>query len=81
MGLEVLKGTDKTIGTKQTLKAVSKDTVQMVFIARDADPRVVLPLVEACREKNIAVEEVESMSLLGKACNVDVATASAALLK
>ena len=81
MGLEVLKGKQKAVGTKQALKAVSRDAVRMVFIARDADPRVVLPLVEACREKNIAVEEVESMSVLGKACNVDVDTASAALLK
>ena len=81
MGLEVLKGSQKTIGTKQTLKAVSKDLVDKVFIAQDADRRIVMPLMELCQQKNIAIEDVETMSQLGKACGVDVATASAAILK
>jgi len=81
MGLEVLKDNKKTIGTKQTLKAVTKTTAAKVFIAQDADPRIVLPLIELCQQKNIAIEQVETMSLLGKACGVDVGTASAAILK
>ena len=51
MGLEVLKGSQKTIGTKQTLKAVSKDLVDKVFIAQDADRRIVMPLMELCQQK------------------------------
>lgn len=81
MGLEVLKENSKTIGTKQTLKAVTKAAAAKVFVAQDADPRIVLPLIELCQQKNIAVETVETMSLLGKACGVDVGTASAAILK
>jgi len=81
MDLDVLKDSKKTVGTKQTLKAVQKGSVSMVFIAENAELHVVTPLYELCQEKNIEIIKVESMALLGKACGIDVGTASAAIIK
>lgn len=80
MGLEILKSSRKTIGTKQTMKAVEKGIVSCVFIAADAEKKVVLPLTELCSVKGIPIEEVDSMRMLGDACEIDVGTASAAIL-
>ena len=80
MGLEMLKSSRKTIGTKQTMKAVEKGIVSCVFVAVDAEKRVVLPLMELCSIKGIPIEEVDSMRVLGDACEIDVGTASAAIL-
>jgi large subunit ribosomal protein L7A len=71
----------KTIGTKQTMKAVEKGQAKHVFVAADAEEHVLLPLVRLCREKGIPVLEIESMRELGKACGIEVGSASAAILE
>lgn len=71
----------KTIGTKQTLKAVEKGQVHQVYVAADADEHVLLPLLKLCREKDIPVFRVDSMRELGKASGIDVGCASAAVLE
>ena len=71
----------KIIGTKQTLKAVNKDQVKLVFIAQDGEEHVVSPLKEICREKGIEVVPVSTMKELGEACGIQVGAASAAILK
>ena len=80
MTLEALKNNSKIVGTKQTLKAIEKEKVRMVFIAMDADSKVVAPLVDRCAQKNIPVEKVATMVALGKACGIEVGTASAAII-
>ncbi len=82
MPLEALQTTrKKTVGTKQTMKAVQKGLVQEVFVAKDADKRLVALLTNLCREKNIPVTLVPTMKELGKACGIQVGAASAAMLK
>ena len=71
----------KTVGAKQTLKAVEKGQVEAVYIARDAERRVVEPVAGACRARGIPVTEVESMRVLGRLCGIDVGCACASLLK
>lgn len=71
----------KTIGTKQTLKAVEKGQAQKVFVAADAEEHVLAPLLSLCTEKGIPVVRVESMRVLGKACGIEVGSASAAILE
>lgn len=72
---------NKTVGSKQTLKAIEKDQALAVYIARDAERRVVEPIIGACRERHVPVVEVESMRALGKLCGIDVGCACASLLK
>lgn len=81
MPYERLKNASKkTVGTKQTTKAVQKGIAKVVFIAKDAEPRVVDPLRSICEEKGVEVVMVESMLELGKACGIEVGSASAAII-
>ena len=81
MSLEMLKSAKKSIGVKQTTKAVEKGLAAHVFIARDADERVVSPIRLLCSQKGLPVDDNVSMAELGKACAIDVGAAAAAALK
>ncbi len=70
----------RTVGTKQTLRAVERGQALVVFVARDADPHVVRHLVGLCRQRGLPLQEVESMEALGRSCGVEVGAASAAIL-
>jgi large subunit ribosomal protein L7A len=76
-GLQSAK--NRIVGTKQTLKAIEKGLTKTVFVAADAEARVTAPVVALCREKGITVVTVDSMKNLGKACNIEVGCAVAAL--
>ncbi len=71
----------KTVGTKQTLKALEKGCALKVFIASDAEQHVVKPLLRHCQEKGIPVTMIDTMKNLGKACGIEVGCASAALIE
>ncbi len=71
----------KTVGTKQTAKAVHKGIARVVFVASDADRRVIEDVVEACRGGSVELVYADSMDVLGKACGIDVGAASAAILE
>lgn len=76
-----LKHAKKVVGIKQARRAVNNDEAQTVYIAEDADPRVVQDVVDLCNEKSIEIIYVSSMRELGKACGIDVNAAAAAVLK
>ena len=79
--LEGLRQRRKTVGLKQTMKAVEADRVQVIYVAKDAEERLVSQILDACTEKGIKVYEADSMKQLGKACGIDVGTAVAAIIK
>ncbi|MGI6603659.1 MAG: 50S ribosomal protein L7Ae-like protein [Firmicutes bacterium] len=80
MALESLRtARQKTIGTKQTLKAVEKGLARKVYVASDADAHIVAPLLELCASQGIQYEYVESMRELGRACGIQVGAAAAAI--
>lgn len=70
----------KTIGTKQTLKAMEKNSTRLVFVARDAEEYIVREVVKTASEKGIELEMVDSMAALGKACGIEVGAAAAAII-
>lgn len=70
----------RTVGTKQTTKALEKGLAKVVFIARNAEERVVSHLAELCRQKGVELVWVDDMAALGKACGIEVGTASAAIV-
>lgn len=74
------RAANRTVGTKQTTKAVERGQAQVVFVAADAEPHVTRHLVALCRQKGVEIVEVESMAVLGRACGVEVGTASAGIL-
>lgn len=79
--LEVMKTSKKVVGLKQCLKAIESGNVTNVYIAEDADERLLRGIKEACNSKSIKIEMVESMKVLGKACGIEVGSAVACILK
>ncbi|MBE3591279.1 MAG: ribosomal L7Ae/L30e/S12e/Gadd45 family protein [Firmicutes bacterium] len=71
----------RTVGVKQTTKAVQKGLAELVYVAKDAERSIVAPLLEACRQQGVQVLEAESMAWLGKACGIDVGASAAAILR
>ena len=70
----------KAVGANQTARAVSKGQAQVVFVAKDADRRVVEGVLTAARERGLEVIEIDSRKSLGRACGIAVGTAAAAIL-
>ncbi|MBR4958108.1 MAG: ribosomal L7Ae/L30e/S12e/Gadd45 family protein [Phascolarctobacterium sp.] len=77
---DLMQAEKRTVGVKQTEKAVAKGTALKVFVAKDADERVTEKLVELCKEKAVAWVEVETMHELGRACGIHVKAAAAAII-
>lgn len=69
------------IGTKQTVRALKNNQVQEVFIASDADFYLTTRVVETANELHVPITYVDSMKMLGKACNIDVGAATVAIRK
>ena len=71
----------KTVaGAKQIRKALASGRAQKVFLASNADPALTEPLLTLCKEKAVPCVWVQTMSALGQACGIEVATAAAAVL-
>ncbi|MDF2822466.1 MAG: ribosomal protein L7ae-like protein [Clostridiales bacterium] len=69
------------VGTKQTLRALEKKNVKTLYIARDAQKQITLRVLEFAEAQSVPVIYVDTMDELAKACNVEVETATAAIIK
>lgn len=78
--LEQLKNAKSVVGVKQTKKAVKDGLAQTVFVADDAEQRVIRPIIDLCGETNTTVIHVQSMRELGQACGIEVGASAAAVL-
>ncbi|MFZ5645247.1 MAG: ribosomal L7Ae/L30e/S12e/Gadd45 family protein [Bacillota bacterium] len=82
MSLERLsKARKKTIGSKQTLKAIGQNQAIIVYVAKNAEKHVTDPIIQACAVKSVPVILVETMQVLGRACGIEVGCASTAILE
>ncbi len=79
--LKNVSNSNKVVGTKQTLKIINKGEAKHVIIAKDAEDKVVSPLVDLCKEKEIPWSYAESMNELGKTCGIKVGASAAALIE
>lgn len=80
MPLREIRDHAKVIGTKQVNKALAKGQVHKVYLARDAESHITDPIRNLCQQKGIAVEMVDTMESLGKACGIEVGAAAVALI-
>ncbi|GMA50468.1 50S ribosomal protein L7ae [Alicyclobacillus contaminans] len=71
----------RTIGTNQTTKALQQAAAKVLYVARDAESRVTTPVIALAREQGVAVEWVDTMRQLGKACGIEVGAAMAAIIE
>lgn len=82
MSLERLKtARKKSIGSKQTAKAMEKGSAKLVFVAKDAEEHITREIVKIAQGKGLELVHVESMMVLGKACGIEVGAAVAAILE
>ena len=78
---EKLKTAEKVIGAKQVTRALKNGGVSCVYLAQNADPKVIEPIARLCQEGAVPVVQVDSMETLGKACGIAVGSAVAAIVK
>lgn len=70
----------KTVGLKQTLKAINGSTARCVYLARDVDAHVAAKVVDHCSKAQVPLIYVDTMKELGEACGIQVGAATAAVL-
>ena len=79
--LELIRAADaRAVGASQTLRAVQRGRALLVLVARDADRKVIDPVVRAAQAQGVPVVEVDSMRELGRACGIAVGAAAAAVV-
>jgi large subunit ribosomal protein L7A len=75
---KVIQEGNVSVGTKQTLRMVELGKATEVYVAKDADPKITLKIVDLCKKQGVKVIYVDSMKSLGKACGIEVGAAMAA---
>lgn len=71
----------KVIGLRESLKALKDNKVQKVFIAQDANPKLVSPVLHLCEENQVETEFVESSRQLGLSNGIGVCASVVCILK
>jgi large subunit ribosomal protein L7A len=78
--LEQLKEARKKVaGARQTIRALENNLALIVYVARDAEEKVLAPILLLCEQGDVPVRFIDSMEQLGKACNIKVGAAVAAI--
>ncbi|MGG5463087.1 ribosomal L7Ae/L30e/S12e/Gadd45 family protein [Clostridium sp. B9] len=70
----------KVIGIKQSTKAMKNGEGKILYVAKNANEKMVAPLVELAKKCGIEIKHVESMKILGEMCCIDVKSAVALIL-
>ncbi len=71
----------RAVGAKQTLRALQSGAARVVYVAGDAEQRVVRPVVSMAQSlPGVEVVTVDTMARLGRLCGIEVGAACAAIL-
>lgn len=79
--IQELSGFNKVVGAKQAKRALRDGRAVRLFMAMDADPRLLQPLVQEAVNRQVPVSQVPTMKELGAACGIAVGAAVAVLTK
>lgn len=79
--IQELSGPNKVVGAKQAKRALRDGRAVRLFMAMDADPRLLQPLVQEAVNRQVPVSQVPTMKELGAACGIAVGAAVAVLTK
>ena len=63
-----LSGSNKVVGAKQVRRALRDGRAARLYMALDADPRLLQPLVQEAVNRQVPVVQVSSMKELGTSC-------------
>ena len=76
-----LSGPNKVVGAKQVRRALKDGRAARLYMAMDADPRLLQPLVQDAVNRQVPVSQVPTMKELGGSCGIAVGAAVAVLTK
>ncbi len=76
-----LSGPNKVVGAKQVRRALKDGRAARLYMAMDADPRLLQPLVQDAVNRQVPVSQVPTMKELGASCGIAVGAAVAVLTK
>ena len=79
--LSELRTAHRVIGVKQSKKAIRDGAAAEVYVALDAEKRVVGPVYELCSETGTKVTEITTMAELGDAVGIDVGASVVTVLR
>ena len=78
--LAELASVRKTVGLKQSRRAVRERRAKRVFLACDADPAITEPFAADCEAAQISIIRDYTMDQLGEACEIAVGASVVAIL-
>ena len=76
-----LTSPNKVVGVKQARRALRDGRAAALYVALDADPRMLQPLVQEAVNRQVPVKQAPTMRELGASCGIAVGAAVAVLLK
>ena len=79
--IQELSGSNKVVGAKQVRRALRSGRAARLYVAMDADPRMLQPLVQEAVNRQVPISQAPSMRELGASCGIAVGAAVAVLLK
>ena len=79
--IQELSTGNKVVGAKQVRRALKDGRAARLYMAMDADPRLLQPLVQAAVNQQVPVQQVPTMKELGAACGIAVGSAVAVHLR
>ena len=62
----------EVIGIKQCTKLIKNNEGKVLYVAKDANAKLILPIIQLAKEKIIKIVEVSTMKELGKIGGIDV---------
>ena len=71
----------KVIGIKQASKAIRNGKGTVLYVAKDAEIKLINPLLELAFKNEIKVIEIDTMRNLGKMCGIDVQSSATLILE
>ena len=79
--IQELSGPNKVVGAKQAKRALRDGKAVRLYMAMDADPRLLQPLVQEAVNRQVPVQQAPTMKELGASCGIAVGAAVAVLTK
>ena len=71
----------KVIGIKQSTKAIKNGQGKVLYVAKDANAKLISPIIQLAQEKNIKIVEISTMRELGKIGGIDVSSSAVLTLE
>ena len=71
----------KVIGIKQCLKFIKLGKGKVLYVANDADARLISPLIELAEKENIKIVEISKMKELELMSGIEVKSAATLIIE